>query len=209
MTRRLFTSPLTRLSADPLSKITNIFCGEVEKKDAKPQRQVMKDESEETTTRPTSTTKTTASTSAASSIQQRLIDSLEQGEAFLLSLNEIFRTFSLSSDDRVDCSDIRRSIEQSSEYGYIAWPLIKPLLLGKILYAPATPVSNAIIAKVNKTFAELDKIHQFAQMWVNSPLNLSVMIDNLQQTKNIKVRRRVCSPPSVSFRSTTNFCRKS
>jgi hypothetical protein len=54
-------------------------------------------------------------------------------------------------DNKVDCSDIRRSIEQSSDVGYIVWPLIKPLLLGKILYAPATPVSNAIIAKVNFT----------------------------------------------------------
>jgi hypothetical protein len=52
-------------------------------------------------------------------------------------------------DNRVDCADIRRSIEQSSDVGYIVWPLIKPLLLGKILYAPATPVSNAIIAKVH------------------------------------------------------------
>lgn len=52
-------------------------------------------------------------------------------------------------EDKIDCGDIRRSIEQSSDVGYIVWPLIKPLLLGKILYAPATPVSNAIIAKVN------------------------------------------------------------
>jgi hypothetical protein len=52
-------------------------------------------------------------------------------------------------DNKVDCQDIRRSIEQSSDVGYIVWPLIKPLLMGKILYAPATPVSNAIIAKVD------------------------------------------------------------
>jgi hypothetical protein len=52
-------------------------------------------------------------------------------------------------DNKVDCGDIRRSIEQSSDVGYIVWPLIKPLLVGKILYAPATPVSNAIIAKVD------------------------------------------------------------
>ncbi len=55
----------------------------------------------------------------------------------------------LSLDNKIDCSDIRRSIEQSSDVGYIVWPLIKPLIHGKILYAPATPVSNAIIAKVD------------------------------------------------------------
>ena len=111
----------------------------------------------------------------------------------------------MSLDNKVDCSDIRRSIEQSSDNGYIIWPLIKPLLMGKILYAPATPVSNAIIAKVmlnlwhslqiethflfkvNKTFEELDKIHQFAKAWVNSPLNLTALLSDLQNTNNIKV----------------------
>ncbi len=73
--------------------------------------------------------------------------------------------FFIFVDNKVDCSNIRISIEQSSDVGYIVWPLIKPLLLGKILYAPATPVSNAIIAKVNKTFEELDKT------WVEFPLN--------------------------------------
>lgn len=84
--------------------------------------------------------------------------------------------------------------------------MIKPLLLGKILYAPATPVSNAIIAKVepirfelidfdfffvlkvNKTFEELDKIHQFAKIWVNSPSNLTALLGDLQNTNNIRVK---------------------
>jgi len=148
-------------------------------------------------------------------------------------------------DNKVDCGDIQRSIVQSSDVGYIVWPLIKPLLVGKILYAPATPVSNAIIAKVdsieshrkeieasdlkerpefrakefsvraensctpfenpmqdslslilsriffskvNKTFEELDKIHQFAKTWVNSPLNLTALLGDLQNTNNIKVK---------------------
>ena len=89
--------------------------------------------------------------------------------------------------------------------GYIVWSVVKPLLLGKILYAPATPVSNAIIAKVryrefgfpfhasvelfkvNKTFEELDKIHQFAKTWVESPLNLTALLGDLRNTNNIKV----------------------
>jgi len=98
---------------------------------------------------------------------------------------------SIEEDNKVDCSDIRRTIEQSSDVGYIVWPLIKPLLLGKILYAPATPVSNAIIAKINKTFEELDKIHQFAKAWVDSPLNLTALIGDLQNTNNIKVKFRL------------------
>jgi hypothetical protein len=41
---------------------------------------------------------------------------------------------------------------------------------------------------VNKTFEELDKIHQFAQTWVNSPLNLTALLGDLQNTNNIKVK---------------------
>lgn len=65
---------------DPLAKITNIFCGEVEK-NSNPQRQVMNDD-DETTSRSTKTSPktTTTSTSTASTVQQRLIDSIDQGE---------------------------------------------------------------------------------------------------------------------------------
>ena len=69
-----------------------------------------------------------------------------EGKQFVGGYSLIFDGFLA---EKVDCGDIRRSIEQSSDVGYIVWPLIKPLLLGKILYAPATPVSNAIIAKVD------------------------------------------------------------
>ncbi|CAF2387249.1 unnamed protein product [Rotaria sp. Silwood2] len=151
----------TSENQDQFSKITNIFCAEVDKP-SNPQRQVADEET----------------------IFEQLKDALKrtnQSESSRQQTSE-----SIDEEDGVDCSDIRRSIEQSSDVGYIVWPLIKPLLLGKILYAPATPVSNAIIAKVNKTFEELDKIHQFAKAWVKSPLNLTAVFGDLQNTNNIK-----------------------
>jgi hypothetical protein len=45
--------------------------------------------------------------------------------------------------------------------------------------------------KVNKTFEELDKIHQFAKTWVNSPLNLTSLLGDLQNTNNIKVKQNL------------------
>jgi len=44
---------------------------------------------------------------------------------------------------------------------------------------------------VNKTFEELDKIHQFAKTWVNSPLNLTALLGDLQNTNNIKVKQNL------------------
>ncbi|CAF5220624.1 unnamed protein product, partial [Rotaria magnacalcarata] len=108
---------------DQFTKITNIFCAEIDKP-TNAQRQMAEDGNifEEFAG-------TFTKTNQNDSTRQQSSESLED-------------------DIGIDCSEIRRSIEQSSDVGYIVWPLIKPLLLGKILYAPATPVSNAIIAKV-------------------------------------------------------------
>ncbi|CAF1365146.1 unnamed protein product [Adineta ricciae] len=147
---------------DQFSKITNIFCAEIDKP-SNPQRQVLDEEI---------------------FIEQNKDQTKKKNETESIPQQRLSESY--DEDNKVDCSDIRRSIEQSSDNGYIIWPLIKPLLMGKILYAPATPVSNAIIAKVNKTFEELDKIHQFAKAWVNSPLNLTALLGDLQNTNNIK-----------------------
>lgn len=111
------------IGKDQLTKISNIFCAEIDKP-SNPQRQVFDEEI--FIVRNTDQTKKPNQTEP---IQPKVIETIEE-------------------DNKPDCSDIRRTIEQNSDYGYIVWPLIKPLLLGKILYAPATPVSNAIIAKV-------------------------------------------------------------
>ncbi|CAF3396951.1 unnamed protein product [Rotaria sp. Silwood1] len=108
---------------DQFAKITNIFCGEVDKP-SNLQRQVADEDS----------------------FFDQIKDALKETNKSESSRQQTSE--SIDEDDGVDCSDIRRSIEQSSDVGYIVWPLIKPLLLGKILYAPATPVSAAIIAKV-------------------------------------------------------------
>ncbi|CAF4637841.1 unnamed protein product, partial [Rotaria sp. Silwood1] len=107
---------------DQFAKITNIFCGEVDKP-SNLQRQVADEDS----------------------FFDQIKDALKETNKSESSRQQTSE--SIDEDDGVDCSDIRRSIEQSSDVGYIVWPLIKPLLLGKILYAPATPVSAAIIAK--------------------------------------------------------------
>jgi hypothetical protein len=44
------------------------------------------------------------------------------------------------------------------------------------------------VLKVNKTFEELDKIHQFAKTWVNSPSKLAALLVDLENTNNIKVK---------------------
>ncbi|KAF3821200.1 hypothetical protein GH733_011353 [Mirounga leonina] len=42
---------------------------------------------------------------------------------------------------------------------------LKPLLVGKILYTPDTPVTRQVMAEVNKTFQELAVFHDVQGMW--------------------------------------------
>ncbi|CAF4498656.1 unnamed protein product [Rotaria socialis] len=136
---------------DQFTKITNIFCAEIDKP-TNAQRQMAEDG-----------------------------NIFEEFAGAFTKTNQNDSTRQQSSESLED-EVLNKVVMWAISFG----PLIKPLLLGKILYAPATPVSNAIIAKVNKTFEELDKIHQFAKAWVTSPLNLTALFGDLQNTNNIK-----------------------
>nr|KAF6336044.1 ATP binding cassette subfamily A member 12 [Myotis myotis] len=55
--------------------------------------------------------------------------------------------------------------------GPVIWAFLKPMLLGKILYAPYTPVTKAIMEKSNVTLRQLAELREKSQEWMNqSPL---------------------------------------
>ncbi|XP_049624392.1 LOW QUALITY PROTEIN: glucosylceramide transporter ABCA12 [Suncus etruscus] len=55
--------------------------------------------------------------------------------------------------------------------GPVIWAFLKPMLLGKILYAPYTPVTKAIMEKSNATLRQLAELREKSQEWMNqSPL---------------------------------------
>jgi len=62
------------------------------------------------------------------------------------------------------CNDLMKNLE-SSPLSRIIWKALKPLLVGKILYTPDTPVTRQVMAEVNKTFQELAVFHDVQGMW--------------------------------------------
>ncbi|MXQ93868.1 hypothetical protein E5288_WYG008118 [Bos mutus] len=62
------------------------------------------------------------------------------------------------------CNDLMKNLE-SSPLSRIIWKALKPLLVGKILYTPDTPVTRRLMTEVNKTFQELAVFHDLEGMW--------------------------------------------
>ncbi|XP_069883498.1 glucosylceramide transporter ABCA12 isoform X1 [Dipodomys merriami] len=55
--------------------------------------------------------------------------------------------------------------------GPVIWAFLKPMLLGKILYAPYNPVTKAIMEKSNVTLRQLAELREKSQEWIDkSPI---------------------------------------
>ncbi|NXX79042.1 ABCA1 protein, partial [Urocolius indicus] len=62
------------------------------------------------------------------------------------------------------CRELLRSLK-SNPLSQIFWRGIKPLLTGKILYAPSGPGPDSIMAEVNRTFQELAVLGEVGGAW--------------------------------------------
>ncbi|XP_043857076.1 ATP-binding cassette sub-family A member 13 [Dromiciops gliroides] len=65
--------------------------------------------------------------------------------------------FNIPKDSTPFCLKLYKEILQSPN-GALVWAFLKPLLHGKILYTPNTPVINKVIEKANYTFVFVDKL---------------------------------------------------
>ncbi|XP_060944020.1 uncharacterized protein abca12 [Limanda limanda] len=52
--------------------------------------------------------------------------------------------------------------------GAIAWAFLKPMLMGKILYTPDTPITRDIMQKANATLQEFANLRKNSQDWIQS-----------------------------------------
>uniref|UniRef100_A0A8C0GHW2 P-type phospholipid transporter n=1 Tax=Chelonoidis abingdonii TaxID=106734 RepID=A0A8C0GHW2_CHEAB len=82
------------------------------------------------------------------------------------------------------CKELIQSLE-SNPLSRILWQGIKPLFIGKILYAPSSPSTRRIMAEVNRTFQELAVLREVRGTWqelgprVYTFLNSSLEVRNL------------------------------
>ncbi|XP_028982053.1 uncharacterized protein LOC107039836 isoform X2 [Diachasma alloeum] len=85
------------------------------------------------------------------------------------------------------CRDTYKSF-LSMTGGKIVWSYVKPLLRGRILYAPASPVINKVMSLANQTFREMEIFGQFMssiETTLIAVANLTDMGDNLNDLKEI------------------------
>nr|XP_057916447.1 retinal-specific phospholipid-transporting ATPase ABCA4a [Doryrhamphus excisus] len=62
------------------------------------------------------------------------------------------------------CNDLMSELE-SNPASRIVWNSLKPMLMGKILYAPDSPAVRMIIRNANSTFEELQRLKTMGRAW--------------------------------------------
>ncbi|XP_028919413.1 retinal-specific phospholipid-transporting ATPase ABCA4 [Ornithorhynchus anatinus] len=62
------------------------------------------------------------------------------------------------------CNALIQNVE-SNPVTKLVWSAAKPLLMGKILFTPASPAAWRILKNANKTFEELERVKNLAKVW--------------------------------------------
>ncbi|XP_061092959.1 glucosylceramide transporter ABCA12-like [Conger conger] len=66
--------------------------------------------------------------------------------------------------------------------GAVAWAFLKPMLLGRVLYTPDTPLIRDIIKKSNTTLQQFADLRVYAQQWLKSSGYVMDSAELLQKT---------------------------
>ncbi|KAI1236667.1 hypothetical protein IHE44_0014920 [Lamprotornis superbus] len=83
------------------------------------------------------------------------------------------------------CNALIQNLE-SSPLTKIAWSAVKPLLMGKILFAPDSPSVRKIIKNANSTFEELERLQLLTKAWEEVGPQLWYFFENSLQMNMIR-----------------------
>uniref|UniRef100_A0A8C3LPC5 P-type phospholipid transporter n=1 Tax=Chrysolophus pictus TaxID=9089 RepID=A0A8C3LPC5_CHRPC len=84
------------------------------------------------------------------------------------------------------CNELIQNLE-SNPLTKIAWSAVKPLLMGKILFAPNSPPVQQIIKNANSTFEELERLRLLIKAWEEVGPQLWYFFQNSLQMNMIRV----------------------
>uniref|UniRef100_A0A663MHJ3 P-type phospholipid transporter n=1 Tax=Athene cunicularia TaxID=194338 RepID=A0A663MHJ3_ATHCN len=84
------------------------------------------------------------------------------------------------------CNALIQNLE-SNPLTKIAWSAVKPLLMGKILFAPDSPSVRQILKNANSTFEELERLRLLTKAWVEVGPQLWYFFQNSLQMNMIRV----------------------
>uniref|UniRef100_A0A669EM12 ATP-binding cassette, sub-family A (ABC1), member 4a n=1 Tax=Oreochromis niloticus TaxID=8128 RepID=A0A669EM12_ORENI len=91
------------------------------------------------------------------------------------------------------CNDLMKELE-SNPATRIVWNSVKPMLMGRILYAPDSPAVRKIIRNANTTFEELERLRTMGKAWEEvAPQIWAFFQDGVQ----VKMIRDTIRNPSV------------
>ncbi|XP_069645365.1 retinal-specific phospholipid-transporting ATPase ABCA4 isoform X4 [Haliaeetus albicilla] len=83
------------------------------------------------------------------------------------------------------CNALIRNLE-SNPLTKIAWSAVKPLLMGKILFAPDSPSVRQILKNANSTFEELERLRLLTKAWEEVGPQLWYFFQNSLQMNMIR-----------------------
>uniref|UniRef100_A0AAR2JHU9 ABC transporter domain-containing protein n=1 Tax=Pygocentrus nattereri TaxID=42514 RepID=A0AAR2JHU9_PYGNA len=105
----------------------------------------------------------------------------------------------------------------STTGGAVAWAFLKPMLLGRVLYSPDTPLTRAIIKKANSTLQQFGDLRVYSEEWLQSSSYLMqsaqvlnktlLMLQMLQQNRLIMQQISTLSSLMMNLSSCVNFNR--
>ncbi|XP_038146750.1 retinal-specific phospholipid-transporting ATPase ABCA4-like isoform X2 [Cyprinodon tularosa] len=94
------------------------------------------------------------------------------------------------------CNSLMQTLE-SNPVTKIVWNSVKPLLMGKILYTPDSPVVGKILKSANTTFEELERLRNMAKAWEEVGPQLWAFFHNSVQMNMIRDTLR--NPTVMTF----------
>ncbi|KAI1885293.1 hypothetical protein AGOR_G00218660 [Albula goreensis] len=83
------------------------------------------------------------------------------------AIEELIEKFNIPRDATPFCMNFYLDMVNTTG-GAIAWAFIKPMLLGKVLYTPDTPLIRDIIKKSNSTLQQFADLKLYSQEWLKS-----------------------------------------
>ncbi|XP_024118032.1 retinal-specific phospholipid-transporting ATPase ABCA4 [Oryzias melastigma] len=97
------------------------------------------------------------------------------------------------------CNALMQTLE-SNPVTRIMWSAVKPLLMGKILYAPDSPAARKIMKSANTTFEQLERLQNMAKAWQEVGPQLQAFFNHSVQMNMI--RDTLANPTVMHFLDT-------
>ncbi|XP_069795195.1 retinal-specific phospholipid-transporting ATPase ABCA4 isoform X1 [Narcine bancroftii] len=93
------------------------------------------------------------------------------------------------------CNALNQNME-SNPATKIVWRVLKPLLMGKVLFSPDSPATQQLMRNANATFEELHRLKQIGKIWEEVK---SQLWNFFQSSVQMKIIRDSIKNPTVSY----------